>query len=121
MFITPLLIAHPPIIDPYHRLESLVQQLFGNVLEIRRASRRLIDNFAIRLREQSPLILTVGDILLEAATDFRSLYPEYMDNLTHADHILTTACEENRQFGAWLEVCYRLRVGADLPACIVWW
>jgi len=110
VFITPLLTAHPAIIEPYHRLEHLVHQLFGNVLEIRRASRRLIDNFAIRLREQSPLILTVGDIILEAATDFRSLYPEYMDNLTHADQLLTTTCEENRQFGAWLE---RVSHGGD--------
>lgn len=101
VFIAPLLQGRAPI-DSYH-LEDLIQEIFGNVLEIRRAARRLIDNYAIRLREQSPLIHTVGDILLEAAVDFRSLYPQYTENVTRAEQLLTTTVEENKAFGDWLD------------------
>jgi hypothetical protein len=103
VFITPLLTAQPPIVEPYPRLEALVKGLFGNIVDIRRASRRLLDNYSIRLREQFPLIETVGDILLEAATDFRSLYPDYMDNLTTADELLTKTLAESPQFSDWYD------------------
>lgn len=101
-FIIPLQTANPPIVQPYGKLDQYVRTLFSNILEIRRASRALLDNFAIHLREQGPLIQTVGDIFLETATDYRSLYPSYTDNLPRAEALLSQALEENRPFAQWM-------------------
>lgn len=102
IFITPLLMSNPPVIEPY-KLEKFVATVFGNVVAIRRASRRLIDNYAIRLREQAPLIRTVGDIVLESAADDRGLYPEYTDNLPRAEEMLQETLSENKGFQAWVD------------------
>lgn len=102
IFISPLLTASPPIIQPYSKLEHYTRVLFGNVLDIRRASRRLLDNFGIRLREQSPLVQNIGDIFLEATTDFRALYPYYTDNLPHGEALLNEALEDT-VFATWLD------------------
>lgn len=102
VFINPLLTASPPILQPYSKLERYKRVLFGNVVEIRRASRRLLDNFGIRLREQSPLVQNIGDIFLEATTDFRALYPTYTDNLPQADELLNEALEDTA-FATWLD------------------
>lgn len=101
-FIVPLQTANPPIVQPYGKLDQYARTLFGNILEIRRASRALLDNFAIHLREQGPLVQTVGDIFLEAAIEFRSLYPSYTDNLPKAEALLSQALEENRPFAHWV-------------------
>ncbi|KAL7421168.1 Rho guanine nucleotide exchange factor [Cryptotrichosporon argae] len=83
--------------------EASISQIFANVLAIRDASRALLDNFQVRLREQAPLIATVGDIFLETATVFRSLYPEYIGNLPQAEKTLTRAREENVQFRLFVD------------------
>lgn len=102
VFISPLLTASPPIVAPYSKLEQYKRVLFGNVLDIRRASRRLLDNFGIRLREQTPLVENIGDIFLEATTEFRALYPTYIDNLPQADLLLNEALEDPT-FAAWID------------------
>lgn len=120
-FITPLMTANPPILSPYHHLEEVVLTMFGNIQEIRRESRRIIDNFAVRLREQSPLIQTVGDIMLEASTDFRNLYPVYSENLPRAEALLAETLQDSPRFSAWIKEVttsgdHRLRYLLNLPA-----
>lgn len=101
-FITPLQTADPPIVQPYGKLDQYVRTLFSNMLEIRRASRSLLEIFAICLRDQGPLVETVGDIFLEAGVNFRSLYPSYTDNLPKAEALLSQALDENRPFAYWI-------------------
>jgi hypothetical protein len=101
-FIIPLQTANPPIVQPYGKLDQYVRQLFSNIVEIRRSSRALLDNFAIHLREQGPLVQNVGDIFLEAAIEFRSLYPTYTDNLPKAETLLNKLLEEHRPFAHWM-------------------
>lgn len=120
-FITPLTTANPPILAPYHYLEEVVGTMFGNIQEIRRESRRIIDNFAVRLREQSPLIQTVGDIMLEASTDFRNLYPVYSENLPRAEALLAETLQDSPRFAAWIKQVatsgdHRLRYLLNTPA-----
>lgn len=91
------------VIRPPRRLEDFITEVFSNVLDLREACRRLIDNFSIRQREQAPLIATVGDIFLEAATDFRRLYPEYTGNLPRAEIALKAELEENPEFRLYAE------------------
>ncbi|GMK54133.1 hypothetical protein CspeluHIS016_0107190 [Cutaneotrichosporon spelunceum] len=102
-FLIPLQSANPPIVQPYGKLDQYVRQLFSNVVEIRRSSQALLDNFAIRLREQGPLVQNVGDIFLDSASQFRSLYSTYIDNLPKADALLNKLMEEHLPFSHWMQ------------------
>jgi hypothetical protein len=103
LFIQGLRESNPQIISPVRRREDFIVQVFSNILVIREATRRLIENFAIRQREQ-PLILTVGDIFLEAAADFHDIYPQYTGNLPHAEIALSREIDENPDFRLFVEV-----------------
>lgn len=106
LFIQGLRESSPQVITPAQRREDFIRQVFSNTLVIREATRRLIENFAIRQREQ-PLILTVGDIFLEAAADFHDIYPEYTGNLPHAETALSREIDENPDFRLFTEVSSR--------------
>jgi hypothetical protein len=54
------------------------------------------------------LILTVGDIFLEAAADFHDIYPEYTGNLPHAETALSREIDENPDFRLFTEVSFTL-------------
>lgn len=95
--------AVPQVISPPARREEFIQQVFCNTLIIREATRRLIENFAIRQREQ-PIILAVGDIFLEAAADFHDIYPQYTGNLPQAEQVLTQELAENPDLRLYIEV-----------------
>ena len=95
--------AVPQVITPPHRREEFIQQVFCNTLVIREATRRLIENFAIRQREQ-PIILTVGDIFLEAAADFHDIYPQYTGNLPLAEQVLSQELADNPALRLYVEV-----------------
>lgn len=83
---------------PFWRLETFITEVFGNAMEIRESCRRVIDHFSIRQREQAPLIRTVGDIFLEAATEFRLVYPEYTGNVPAAEEAVKKELEDNAEF-----------------------
>lgn len=78
---------------PFYRLEGFINDVFGNVIELRETSRRVIDNFASRQNQHA-----VGDIFLEAATDFRLIYPDYTGNVPAAELLIKKELEENPQF-----------------------
>jgi hypothetical protein len=117
LFIAPLRMADPPIIRPPRRLEEFIQDLFCNALELRRVCRRLIENFGIRQREQYPLIQTVGDIFLEAAADFRGIYPEYTGNMPLAEKVLKEEMEGNADFRLFVEVSCIAGYDSDGHVC----
>lgn len=106
LFTTHLRLADPPIIpDPIHR-EEFIHEVFHNALELREASKRLIEEFTIRQREQ-PIIQFVGDLFLQAATEFRNIYPEYTGSLPQAEVALSKELEENTEFRLYTEVSSR--------------
>ena len=112
MFIQGLREADPPVIAPSRRLEQFIHDVFCNERELHEICRRLIDHFAIREREspQQPLILSVGDIFLTAAADFRMAYPEYTGNLPAAEAIIKKEMEENPEFRFFCEVSWHTMV-----------
>ena len=105
LYISGLRDAQPPII-PRHRLEKFIHEVFSNEAEIREASGRILDHFTIREREsaQPGLIPSVGDIFLQAAADFRNIYPEYTGNLPHAENVLRQEMEDNADFRFFCDV-----------------
>lgn len=106
LFITHLRLADPPIIPDPRRREEFIHEVFHNAHELREASKRLIEEFTIRQREQ-PIIQFVGDLFLQAATEFRNIYPEYTGSLPQAEATLSKELEENTEFRLYTEVSYR--------------
>ncbi|KAF4610695.1 hypothetical protein D9613_007108 [Agrocybe pediades] len=106
VFIKPLAQADPPIIMPLD-LEEFIEQVFSNILELRECNRRLLDVLYVRQREQRPLIQGIGDVFLDAATEFRLLYPIYVGHHPLAEKRLKEELEHNPEFRLFIEKCHR--------------
>ncbi|KAI0050993.1 Dbl-like domain-containing protein [Auriscalpium vulgare] len=106
IFIKPLRASNPPVI-PYQELDSFIDEVFGNLFEIREANRRLLEVMNVRQREQTVVIKRVGDILLEAASEFRLVYPTYVGHLPLAEKRMKDEAEANSEFRLFLESCER--------------
>ncbi|KAI0322785.1 Dbl-like domain-containing protein [Amylostereum chailletii] len=106
IFIKPLRYASPPII-PASTLDSFIDDVFGNLMEVRESNRRLLDLMNVRQREQALVIKRIGDVLLEAATEFRLVYPTYIGHLPMAEKRLKEEAESNYDFRHFLEQCGR--------------
>lgn len=51
-FIRPLRRANPPVISPASRLDDFIDEVFGNILDLRECNRRLLEVMYVRQREQ---------------------------------------------------------------------
>ena len=58
----------------------------------------------MRQREQAPVIQGIGDIFLDAATEFRVTYPSYVGNLPLAEKRMKDELEKNAEFKRFVEV-----------------
>ncbi|KAL4266658.1 hypothetical protein AB1N83_002482 [Pleurotus pulmonarius] len=105
-FLKPLRASNPPVI-PRQDLEEFIDDVFSNILDLRECNRRLLDVMHVRQREQHPVIQRIGDILLDAATEFRLAYPEYVGHLPLAEKRLKDETENNAEFRLFLEQCAR--------------
>lgn len=54
------------------------------------------------------MIQTIGDLYLEAAADFRNIYPDYLGNLPMAEKVLTEELETNLDFRLFVEVSQKV-------------
>lgn len=108
-FISPLRLANPPVVVLSEDVEQFIDNVFLNVLELRECNRRLLENMYVRQREQAPVVQQIGDILLEAATEFRKTYPQYVGRNPIADKMLKDELERNAEFRLFIEVSYMLR------------
>jgi hypothetical protein len=104
-FIKPLRAANPPILPP-NLLEDFIDEIFGNILDLRECNRRLLEVLYVRQREEGPVILRIGDIFLEAATEFRFAYPAYIGHHPLAEKRLKEETEANPNFRLFLEVYF---------------
>ena len=95
--------ANPPVIRP-DRLEEFIEDVFGNILDLRECNRRLLEVMYVRQREEAPVIKRIGDIFLGAATEFRLAYPIYVGHLPLAEKRMKEEMENNPEFRLFLEV-----------------
>ena len=105
VFIKPLRAANPAVIAP-HLLDDFIDELFGNILDLRECNRRLLEVLYVRQREESPVILRIGDIFLNAATEFRFAYPTYIGHYPISEKKLKDETGANPEFRLFLEVCW---------------
>lgn len=104
LFIRPLRRASPPIIRP-SEIDEFIEEVFGNILDLRECNRRLLEVMYVRQREQAPVIHGIGDIFLDAATEFRLAYPSYVGHLPVAEKRVKDETERNAEFRRFVEVC----------------
>ncbi|KAJ7460820.1 signal transducer [Mycena latifolia] len=106
VFLKPLRTAIPPVI-PLERLEDFIDEVFGNILDLRECNRRLLEVMYVRQREQAPVIQRIGDVFLSAATEFRLAYPIYIGHHPLAEKRLKEEMDANPEFRIFLEHCSR--------------
>ncbi|KAJ7272700.1 CNH domain-containing protein [Mycena haematopus] len=106
VFLKPLRAANPPVI-PLERLEDFIDDVFGNILDLRECNRRLLEVMYVRQREQAPVIQRIGDVFLSAATEFRLAYPIYIGHHPLAEKHLKEEMDTNPEFRLFLEHCSR--------------
>ena len=105
VFIRPLRNVDPPVIQG--GVDRFIDQVFGNILDLRERNRHLLEAMYIRQREQDGIISKIGDIFLNAAIEFRFAYPTYIGRLAAAERRLEEEMERNEEFKGFLEVCVR--------------
>ena len=106
-FIQPLATANPPVVPP-DQLERFIDDVFGNILDLRECNRRLIEVLYVRQREQAPIIYRIGDIFLDVAAEFRLAYPDYIGHYPIAEKRMKDELETNHEFRLFLEVNFIL-------------
>ncbi len=101
-------------------MEEFIDEVFGNILDLRECNRRLLEVMYVRQREQAPVIHGIGDIFLDAATEFRIAYPNYVGHLPVAEKRLKDETEHNAEFRRFLEVSFLISLSSvDFVSYIV--
>ena len=95
--------APEPILAP-DELDSFIDVVFGNILDLRETNRRILEKLYVRQREEGPFIQFIGDIFLTAATEFRVVYPKYVGNLARAGQRVKDELQLNPRFRAFHDV-----------------
>ena len=103
LFIKPLRTSNPPIMPP-DQLDDLIDDIFGNIMDLRETNRHLLEVLYVRQREEGPVIQRVGDLFLDAASEFRYAYPTYIGHLPVSEKRLKEELETNNAFRLFLEV-----------------
>ena len=84
-------------------MSSACKNLLDHIVELGNSHRRLLFALYAREREDS-LNQSIGDILLEASWEFRSVYSVYFGFLPSAEKKVTHEMEENPDFRLFIEV-----------------
>ncbi|KDQ19102.1 hypothetical protein BOTBODRAFT_103593 [Botryobasidium botryosum FD-172 SS1] len=106
LFIRGIREANPPLIPPAE-LDEFIDDVFGNILDLRECNRRLLEVMRVREREQAPIIQRIGDVFLGAAAEFRLAYPNYVGHFQVAEKRLKDELESNPEFRLFVEQCAR--------------
>lgn len=86
-------------------LQEFMDEIFGNIMQIRDINKRLLESLYVRQREQAPVVKEIGDIFLAAAIhDFREAYPLYIGHQPIAERLMREELETNSAFRIFIEV-----------------
>ncbi|KAG6849618.1 hypothetical protein H0H93_006902 [Arthromyces matolae] len=101
-FIRPLRRANPPLVRD---VDEFIDDVFGGILDLRECARRLIEVMSVRQREEGPVIRAIGDVMFDAAVEFRLPYPAYIGHHPIAEKRLKDEMERNFEFRKHIEHC----------------
>jgi hypothetical protein len=102
LFIRPLEKAAPSLIK--ESPETFIADVFYNILDLRNSNRNLLERLRVRQHEQHSVVSRVGDIFIEAVTEFHMVYPQYVGHLHIAEKRLDEEMKNNDEFRTFLEV-----------------
>ncbi|KAG6879934.1 hypothetical protein C0992_009290 [Termitomyces sp. T32_za158] len=103
-FIRPLRRAIPPVVQD---VDEFIDDVFGGILDLRECNRRLIEVMYVRQREEGPVIMAIGDVMFDAAVEFRLPYPAYIGHHPIGEKRLKDEMERNPEFKLFIEKCSR--------------
>ncbi|KAG6909363.1 hypothetical protein DXG01_000802 [Tephrocybe rancida] len=103
-FIRPLRRANPPVVRD---VDEFIEDVFGGLLDLRECNRRLIEVMYVRQREEGPVIRAIGDVMFDAAVEFRLPYPAYIGHHPVAEKRLKDEIDNNPAFRIFIENCSR--------------
>lgn len=66
---------------PTSELDDFIEEVFGNILDLRECNMQLVETMYVRQREQSPIIQKIGDVFIDVARSLRYAYPTYVSHL----------------------------------------
>jgi RHO1 GDP-GTP exchange protein 1/2 len=52
---------------PTSELDDFIEEVFGNILDLRECNMQLVETMYVRQREQSPIIQKIGDVFVDVA------------------------------------------------------
>ncbi|KAG6885341.1 hypothetical protein C0993_002970 [Termitomyces sp. T159_Od127] len=99
-FIRPLRKASPAVV---HDVDEFIDDVFGGILDLRECNRRLIEVMYVRQREEGPVIRAIGDVMFDAAVEFRLPYPAYIGHHPIGEKRLKDEMERNPEFKLFIE------------------
>lgn len=103
VFIDPL--RHSELSVTSGNLQDFLDEIFGNLIQVRDINKRLLEILYVRQREEAPVVSGIGDIFLSAATtDFKDVYPAYIGHYPIAEKLLREELERNPDFRLFVEV-----------------
>jgi hypothetical protein len=85
-------------------VHDFIDEVFGNILDLRECAQRLVEVLSVRRREQGVVISSVGDIFLKAITEFHLAYPTYIGNLAMSENAMKNEMANNAEFRLFMEV-----------------
>ncbi|KAF9785479.1 CNH domain-containing protein [Thelephora terrestris] len=88
--------ADPPVIRG--GVHEFINEVFGNILDLRECNRHFLEMINSRQREQGVIALRIGDIFLNAETEFRPAYTTYVCQLAVAEKRSQEEMENNGDF-----------------------
>ncbi|KAG6816279.1 hypothetical protein H0H87_007316 [Tephrocybe sp. NHM501043] len=103
-FIRPLRRANPSVVRD---VDEFIEDVFGGLLDLRECNRRLIEVMYVRQREEGPVIRAIGDVMFDAAVEFRLPYPAYIGHHPVAEKRLKDEIDDNPTFKIFIENCSR--------------
>lgn len=93
--------AQPSVIDGL-RLNAFLTDVFANLDELRQHSDKFLNALQSRQREQSPVIQSIADIVLDACLEWRQAFVKYAGALAKGDYLVETERHRNPAFSAFV-------------------
>lgn len=97
VFIKALRELRIPLLPP-NNLENFINDICGNIFELRNIHQRLLEVLYARQREEGPIIKRIGDLYLEAAEKIKYAYPTYIGHQFISEKRLKKEMESNIVF-----------------------
>lgn len=107
----------PPPIPIGPDRDDFIREVFGNHRELVWHVRNFVEALHVRQREESPIVVSIGDLFLDAALQWQSAFIAYVANYPIAKSRIGRETQINPRFREFIESCRRdpacRRLGLD--------